>query len=48
MGIRIYQQKFTTNQKTQTINLAGKPTDIYMVEIFDGTNWQTQKLSLQQ
>ena len=47
MGMLVYQQKFAANQQQQTINLAGKPTDIYMVQIFDGTNWVTQKLSLQ-
>ncbi len=47
MGAPVYQQKFTNNQKTQTIQLANLPTDIYTVKIFDGTAWSTQKLSLQ-
>jgi bacillolysin len=48
MGMQIYQQKFSNNQKSQTINLNGKPTDIYSVQVFDGKVWTTQKLSLQQ
>lgn len=47
MGIQVYSQKFSNNQKTATINLANLPIDIYNVQIFDGTNWVTQKLSLQ-
>ncbi len=47
MGIPVYQQKFTNNQKKQTINLYNQPTDIYLVEVFDGVKWVTEKLSLQ-
>lgn len=47
MGRPVYQQKFNNHQKTQTINLSNKTTDIYMVEVFDGKRWTTQKLSLQ-
>ena len=47
MGSRIYQQKFSNNQKTQSINLSNKTSDIYIVEIYDGKNWRAQKLSLQ-
>lgn len=46
-GSVIYDQKFKSNQKRQTINLYRQGTDIYMVEVFDGTTWSTQKLSLQ-
>ncbi len=47
MGIPVYQQKFANKQKKQTINLFNQPTDIYLVEVFDGVKWVTEKLSLQ-
>lgn len=47
MGYPVFHQKFLNAQKTQSINLQTKPTDIYMVQIFDGTAWSTQKLSIQ-
>lgn len=46
MGITIYQQAFKNNQKIQTINLSGKPADIYTIQIFDGRKWITERLSL--
>jgi hypothetical protein len=47
MGIPVYQQKFANKQKKQTINLFNQPTDIYLIEVFDGKKWVTEKLSLQ-
>jgi hypothetical protein len=47
VGALVYQQKFNTGLKTQAINIANQPLDIYVVEVFDGSVWQTQKLSLQ-
>ena len=47
MGMPVYQQKFANKQKKQTINLFNQPTDIYLVEVFDGVKWVTEKLSLQ-
>jgi predicted Zn-dependent protease len=47
MGTAVYIQKFNNNQKQQYINLYNQPRDIYTVEIYDGTNWQIQKLILQ-
>lgn len=46
MGTAVYAQKFNNNQKQQIINLYNQPMDIYTVEIYDGSNWSTQKLSL--
>lgn len=48
MGLTIYHQKFDNSQKVQKINTFGKPTDVYMVQIFDGNEWTTQKLNIQQ
>jgi hypothetical protein len=47
MGIAVYQQVFKNLQNEQTINLYNLPTDIYIVEVFDGKKWLTEKLSLQ-
>ncbi|MEO7445231.1 MAG: S8 family serine peptidase [Ferruginibacter sp.] len=47
MGINVFRQMFRDNKKRQTINLSGRPTDIYTVHIFDGKEWQVHKLSLQ-
>lgn len=47
MGVQVYQQDFKNSQKEQLINLFSLPTDIYMVEVFDGKKWITEKLSLQ-
>ncbi len=47
MGIPVYQQKFVNKQKRQTVNLINQPTDVYIVEVFDGIKWVTEKLSLQ-
>lgn len=47
MGIAVFQKTFTNNQKQQTINLFSKTTDIYFIELYDGNEWTTQKLSLQ-
>ena len=47
MGIAIYQQRFKNEQKKQAIDLSNQPSDIYMVQIFDGKQWITEKLSLQ-
>ena len=46
MGLTVFHQKITNAQNTQSINLPAMPTDIYMVQIFDGTEWTTQKLSI--
>lgn len=46
MGALVYQQKFNTNQRSQTINLSNHGTDVYMIQVFDGTEWFTEKLSL--
>ncbi len=48
MGVYVLKQKFSNNQKSQIINLFNQPTDIYIIEIFDGKNWLSQKLSLTQ
>lgn len=48
MGIPVFRQKFANMQKTQVINLFGKPTDIYTIQVFDGKEWLTKKLSLRQ
>lgn len=47
IGIPVYRQTFSNNQQQQNIDISGNPTDIYIVEIFDGKQWITQKLSLQ-
>jgi hypothetical protein len=47
IGALVYQQKFNSNQKTQPINISNNPLDMYIVEVFDGNTWQTQKFSLQ-
>lgn len=47
MGAVVYHQKFKESLKQQTIYLNNQQPDIYIVEIFDGTYWITQKLSLQ-
>lgn len=47
MGIEVYQQNFKNAKKEQTINLFTQPTDVYIVEIFDGEKWLSEKLSLQ-
>lgn len=47
IGALVYQKKFNSNQKTQPINISNKPLDMYLVEVFDGNTWQTQKFSLQ-
>lgn len=47
MGIAVFRKTFSNNQKQQTVNLFSKSTDIYFIEIFDGNEWTTQKLSLQ-
>jgi hypothetical protein len=46
MGILVFQKKFNVNQKNQKINLPNQTTDIYTVEIFNGSEWITQKLSI--
>ena len=46
MGKPLYHQKFFNSQKTQIINLFNQPTDTYMVQLFDGKEWHTQKLLL--
>ncbi len=48
MGVPIYHQKFNFAQKNQSISLLKISTDIYTIEVFDGTKWVTQKLSLKQ
>ncbi len=45
-GVLIFRQKYNNKQKTQRIILPTLSTDIYLVEIFDGRKWQTQKLSV--
>ncbi len=47
MGIPIFYKRFYDNKKTQSINLVNQPSDIYIVEIFNGKIWTSQKLSLQ-
>ena len=47
MGIQVYQQVFKNAAKEQSINLFNLPTDVYIVEVFDGKKWLTEKLSLQ-
>lgn len=47
MGIVVYNQKFTNNQRQQTINLSNQNTDIYIVEIFDGKEWHSEKIIIQ-
>lgn len=46
MGAVVYQQKFYSGQKTQTINLSDQSTDTYIVQVFDGKEWHAQKLAL--
>lgn len=46
MGAVVYRQKFNDKQKQQTINLFSAQPDVYIVDIFDGTQWVSQKLIL--
>lgn len=46
-GAVVFNQKFLNNQKQQTLRLNNLPTDIYVVEIYDGVQWQAKKLSVQ-
>lgn len=46
MGRVVFKQKYTDAQKSKTINLLNQPSDVYIVKIFDGKIWHTQKLSL--
>jgi PKD-like domain/Secretion system C-terminal sorting domain len=47
MGMIIFNQKFNNNQKQQNIILYNQPMDIYVVEVYDGSQWATQKLILE-
>jgi lysyl endopeptidase len=47
MGVEVFRQVFKNGSKEQTINLFNQPLDIYIVEVFDGKKWLTEKLSLQ-
>ncbi len=44
MGAPIFKQSFSTNEKTKQINLFNQPLDNYIVKVYDGTTWHTQKL----
>jgi hypothetical protein len=46
MGTKVFSQKYNLNQKTQSVQLSGQPVDTYMVQVFDGKEWSTQKLVL--
>lgn len=46
MGIYVFYQKFKMGQKNQSLNLYNQPSDIYLIEIFDGKNWLIEKLIL--
>lgn len=45
-GMPVFRKQYANMQKSQQVYLPVVSTDIYFVEIFDGTNWETQKLSV--
>ncbi len=46
MGVLVFNKKYNNNQITQSVNIANQMADLYIVEIFDGKDWSSQKLSL--
>lgn len=47
LGVVVKHLKFSGNYKTQTLNLQNLPTDIYVIQIFDGKQWQSGKIMKQ-
>ena len=46
MGRVIYRQKFSNNQRQQTISLMKQAPDVYIIEVFDGYTLNSKKLSI--
>jgi hypothetical protein len=45
-GMPVFRKQYTNPQKSQQVQMPVAATNIYIVEIFDGIKWQTQKLSV--
>lgn len=45
-GMPVFRKQYTNMQKSQQIKIPVVSTDIYFVEVFDGSKWETQKLSV--
>jgi len=46
MGMVIFNQSYKNRQPAQQINLRVPATDIYNIQIFDGKQWLSKKLSM--
>ncbi len=46
-GAEVKHMKFNDNSKSQLVNIQSLPTDVYVVQVFDGERWLSEKITKQ-